>query len=97
MTAASAVSADTNIDDGNTWDSDNSWSGDDSQGYSDDTNAWDGNDDADNAGTDQWTNENGNTDWGYDNGGDQAIPTMDMLTTAMWTIRRTQIGRGQDN
>ena len=50
---------------------DNSWSGDDSQGYSDDTNAWDGNDDADNAGTDQWTNENGNTDWGYDNGGDQ--------------------------
>lgn len=27
----------------------------------------------------------------------RAIPTMDMLTTAMWTIRRTQIGRGQDN
>ena len=69
--SSSAVSADTNIDDGSTWDSDNSWSGDDSQGYSDDTNAWDGNDDADNAGTDQWTNENGNTDWGYDNGGDQ--------------------------
>ena len=69
--SSSAVSADTNIDDGSTWDSDNSWSGDDSQGYSDDTNAWNGNDDADNAGTDQWTNENGNSDWGYDNGGDQ--------------------------
>ena len=27
----------------------------------------------------------------------RAIPTMDMLTTAMWTIRRTQNGRGQDN
>ena len=69
--SSSAVSADTNIDDGSTWDGDNSWSGDDSQGYGDDTNAWDGNDDADNAGTDQWTNENGNTDWEYDNGGDQ--------------------------
>ena len=27
----------------------------------------------------------------------RGIPTMDMLTTAMWTVRRTQIGRGQDN
>ena len=69
--SSSAVSADTNIDDGNTWNNGDAWTGDDNQGYDDDTNAWDGNNDADNAGTDQWTNENGNTDWQYDNGGDQ--------------------------
>ena len=69
--SSSAVSADTNIDDGNTWNNGDAWTGDDNQGYDDDTNAWDGNNDADNAGTDQWTNENGNTNWEYDNGGNQ--------------------------
>ena len=73
--SSSAVSADTNMGDGNTWNGNDTtdtndtwnngdtWTGDDTQGYGD--NTWGNTDTADDNGG---TYDNGTADWGYDNG-----------------------------